>query len=132
MPAASPHWARVVSVNAGKCNDSTLSCYTDPNVKNDRRYMLPSQLDNGVSAAPGSWGAIQFYRFVTGSYGSQSSPVGQPAWDCTAADPRDHWSHQPEAYCWNDFRTFLQNLPSGVTNGSPADVARTYGREMTP
>lgn len=132
MPAAPPYWARVVSVNAGQCNDTSLACYNDPNVKNGRRYMLPSQLDKGVSTAPGSWGAIQFYRFVTGSYGSRSSALGQPAWDCTGTDPRTHWSHQPEAYCWNDFLTFLDNLPAGVTDGSPADVARAYGREMTP
>jgi hypothetical protein len=132
MPAPPPDWARVVSVNAGQCNLQSLPCYTDPNVKNNRRYMLPSQLDAGVSTAPGSWAAIQYYRFVTGSYGSRSSAPGSPAWDCTGSDPRTHWSHQPEVYCWDDFVAFLDGLPAGVVNGSPADVARVYGREISP
>jgi hypothetical protein len=128
IPVADPYWDQVVSVNGGRCNDVALACYNDPNVKNGRRYMLPSQLDRTVSVLPGRWTSLQFYRFVTGSYGSPSSRSSQPAWDCTAADPRSHWSHQPESYCWNDFVAFLGGLPRNVTDASPADVARATGR----
>ena len=103
IPVADPYWDQVVSVNGGRCNNPALACYNDPNVKNGRRYMLPSQLATTISALPGRWTSVQFYRFVTGSYGSPSSTSSQPAWDCTAPDPGSHWSHQPETYCWNDF-----------------------------
>lgn len=128
IPVASPYWDQVVSVNGGRCNNVSLPCYNDPNVKNGRRYMLPSQLATTVSALPGRWTSIQFYRFVTGSYGSPSSTTSHPAWDCTGADPASHWSHQPETYCWNDFVAFLNMLPQNVVDASPADVARATGR----
>lgn len=115
-------------MNGGRCNNPALACYNDPNVKNGRRYMLPSQLATTISALPGRWTSVQFYRFVTGSYGSPSSTSSQPAWDCTAPDTGSHWSHQPETYCWNDFCAFLDRLPQNVTDASPADVARATGR----
>jgi len=130
MPLSSPYWQRTLSVNGGLCNDSTLSCYNDRNVKNGRRYMLPAQLDNTVSSDSGSWTAVQFYRLVTGSQGSRTTAAGLPAWDCTSSDPRQHWSHLPEDYCYSDFQAFIKGLPSGVQDASPADVARAYGRTM--
>ncbi len=132
MPLPAPYWQHTVSVNGGQCSQSAMACFADPNVKNDRRYMLPVALDAGVRTAPNSWASIQFYRFVTGMYGSSSSPAGEPAWDCSGADPRTHWSHLPETYCWNDFLVFLDGLPAGVVIASPADVARAYGRSMEP
>jgi hypothetical protein len=132
MPLPAPYWQHTVSVNGGQCNNTALACSSDANVKNNRRYMLPSTLDAGVRTAPDSWASIQFYRFVTGQYGSMSTPAGQPAWDCSGTDPRPHWSHLPETYCWNDFLAFLDGLPAGVIDASPADVAREYNRSMEP
>lgn len=130
MPITNPALARVVSVNGGQCNDSTLPCYSDPLVRNTRRYMLPSQLDATVSTADNGWTGVQFYRLVTGTQGTATTAAGLPAWDCSSPDPAQHWSHLPEEYCYTDFQAFIQGLPSGVMDESPAEVARAYGRDM--
>jgi hypothetical protein len=130
MPGVDPWWHKALSVNGGQCNDATLPCYTDPLVRNLRRYMTPAQLDASVSTALGTWSNIQFYRLVTGSQGTASSAAGVPAWDCTSADPAQHWSHLPEEYCYDDFKAFVAGLPLGIVNSNPAEVAALYGRVM--
>lgn len=128
MPAKDPYWGKAISVNGGLCNDATLPCYADPLVRNQRRYMTPAQLDASVSTALGRWTNVQFYRLVTGTQGTTSTAIGQPAWDCTSPDPTQHWSHLPEEYCYDDFKAFVAGLPAGLVNANPAEVATTYGR----
>lgn len=132
MPLKNPALAKVVSVNGGLCTDASQPCYSDPLVHNQRRYMLPSQLDATVSTLANGWTGVQFYRLVTGTQGSSTTAAGLPAWDCSSPDPAEHWSHLPEEYCYSDFQAFIAGLPAGVTDRSPADVAREYGRTITP
>lgn len=130
MPAKDPYWAKALSVNGGLCNDASLPCYSDPLVRNQRRYMTPAQLDASVIATNGRWSNVQFYRLVTGAQGTTTTASGQPAWDCTSADPAQHWSHLPEEYCYDDFKAFVAGLPAGIVNSNPAQVATLFGRTM--
>jgi hypothetical protein len=114
----------VESVDGGKCNNPALACYAAPNI-GGKRYELPSDLAARVlQPAAGQYNLLQFYRFVDGQRGTLSDLA---AWDCTSADPRDHWVSRIEFYCWNDFLAVLDSRSPLATVTHPALVARELG-----
>jgi hypothetical protein len=102
-----PWFQRTVSVNGGNCNVTTLPCYT---FTAPRRYTSPVSLGDRIARlGPDQWFVVQHYRFVTGRVAGR--------WDCRAADWRRHWTGSAEEYCWNDYRSILDRIPS--TTSSP-------------
>jgi hypothetical protein len=119
----SPYRIKTLSVTSGMCNNPALSCYT-LTVKNNRRYMMPVQLSAMLNPAADQYSVVQFYRFVEGK-----GPVtGATTWDCTSADPSDHWVTTPEVYCFSDYQAAIGMIGSGVTVTDPATVATAWGR----
>jgi hypothetical protein len=125
-----PWFAGVHSVNGGKCNDPGLPCYTTQYVS-PYRYHSPDQMAANVAAAPDSWYAVQFYRFVDGAYSSSDF-----TWDCTSADWRQHFTSHTELYCYRDFLRVMDALQAAVANGvvvaDPETVANAWGRSVDP
>ena len=101
-PMAFPYLALVDDVIGGRCHNPAMACYR-MTVKSTRWYMPPALLlayaNAGVDGT-GRWAILQFYRIVSGHAGTTTST--SPAWNCDSADPRDHWTSQPELYCLND------------------------------
>jgi hypothetical protein len=125
---AAPWFASTLSVGGGKCNDSTLPCYTG---SAPLRYYSPESMAAQMNVAPGSWFNIQFYRFVTGSFSSTHS-----SWDCTSPDWRQHWVSRNELYCYSDFLQVMDAAQAAVASGvvvtDPHSVALAWGRGASP
>jgi hypothetical protein len=124
-----PWWALVDSVNGGMCNDETLPCF-------ERQFRAPTRYDSPhemaselVGAAPDTWTALQFYRFVTGSYSD-----GTYAWDCTSPDWRHHFTSHTEMYCYDDFSIVADAYRTAIDGGAvladPESVANAWGRSV--
>jgi hypothetical protein len=114
----SPWFQQTVSVNGGNCNLVSLPCYT---FTAPRRYASPVGLGDRLAAVkPDEWFVMQHYRFVTGSLAGR--------WDCRAADWRRHWTSSAEEYCWNDYRSILDRIPSSAVVTDPKTVAVAWGR----
>ena len=120
-----PWFQSTVSYNGGACNDLSRAC-ADTSSHGGRRYALPSDVAVRMQPTAGQWSAVQFYRFVTGRRDDPADPSF--AWDCTATDPRQHWSTRAEIYCWEDYKTALDAIPAGVTVTDPLTVANAWGR----
>jgi hypothetical protein len=113
-----PWFQRTVSVNGGNCNVTTLPCYT---FTAPRRYTSPVSLGDRIARlGPDQWFVMQHYRFVTGQVAGR--------WDCRAADWRRHWTGSAEEYCWNDYRSILDRIPSTTVVTDPKTVAVAWGR----
>ena len=110
-----PNWQTTVSVNGGRCADTTQDCSTKPY---GTTYMTPAQLIPKVRVTPGSWSTLQFYRFVTGT----SSPGTAMQWNCTGPE-NTHWTSDAEMY----FVRVLDAIPSTVTVTDPATIATAWG-----
>ena len=121
-----PWFANVHSVTGGKCNDPELPCYTAQYASNFH-YHSPVQMAAKVAAAPDTWYAMQFYRFVDGAYTGPDL-----RWDCTSADWRRHFTSHDELYCYGDFLRVMDALEaaigSGVVATDPETVATAWGR----
>jgi hypothetical protein len=118
-----PWFQRTNSINGGKCNNSALACYNLTTTS--RRYVSPNHIAQLFNVGTDEWVVVQMYRFVTGAYrGSFFS------WDCTSSDWRDHWTSNAEMYCWGDFTSALNRIPTGVTVTDPAGVADAWGRSL--
>jgi hypothetical protein len=119
-----PYYQHTEAVDGGRCNDPALACSSLPT---SNRYDLPwsfvSKLQN---LEPGDWYTIQAYVLVTGR--NPPYATNQTRWDCTSADPRQHWTNDNERYCWNDFRRILQAVPSSGIVTDPLTVAHAFGR----
>jgi hypothetical protein len=123
-PGSYPWWASIKSVNGGHCNDKSASCYS---LNTTYPYDLPSTLISKANVAAGTWQGIQFYTFVTGS-----GSAGDASWNCTGSNPADHWTSKGELYCWNDYLSVIDSVPTGVTVTDPASVATAWGRSTSP
>jgi hypothetical protein len=129
LPVEAPYyWARTISVNGGRCADTTLACHT-MTVRNDRSYMQPSTLiRTGARSGSGYWTIFQWYRLVTGSHGRPGDTI---AWSCSSSNPAQHWTSYAEIYCYNDYQTVIGSLdPTRVTD--PAGVALELGIDKAP
>jgi len=111
------------SILGGSCNDPSQSCAS---VVPGTLYANPQEIANLFHVGPGEWSVVQMYRFVTGS-----NSTGPLTWDCTSANWQDHWTSKTEAYCYNDFLSALDQIPSGVTVTDPATVAAVWGRSVS-
>lgn len=121
---ANPWFQRTNSINGGQCNNSALPCYSyKPSSGTPHHYTLPQRLVSLVNVPDGSWTVIQMYRFVTGR-----GTGGGFSWDCSDPDVRNHWTSQGELYCWNDYLTALNAIPSTVRVADPATVADLWSR----
>jgi hypothetical protein len=129
LPVPSPYWFKVQSVNGGHCVATGLACST---ITTPYAYTSPSVLSARMNPGAGRAGAVQFYRFVSGSYGS---PGQNPAWDCTSSDWKQHWTSASELYCYSDFLQVANAAQSavagGVINADPAAIGRAQGRDMS-
>ncbi len=114
-----PNWQTTVSVNGGKCADTTQSCSTLPY---GSTYQTPAELIPKVRVTPGAWSTLQFYRFVTGV----SSPGTVMQWNCSGPE-NTHWTSDAEIYCIRDFVRVLDAIPSTVRVTDPATVAEAWG-----
>jgi len=122
LPVGSPYyWANSISVNGGRCIDTTLACHT---ISSPRQYVKPSTLAAAINRATnGGWVLIQWYKLVSGSYHDPWI-----SWDCTATDPADHWSKNPEDYCYNDFLAVLNSISKTLVVTNPAAIANMTNR----
>jgi hypothetical protein len=123
VPVPPPYWALTNSVNGGRCTNPALACYT-MTVKNNRRYTSPQTLI-GYENSTG-WTIIQWYRFVTGRAGTITAKT--PSWDCTSPNTGDHWTNEPELYCYDDAHLVIDSLAPGAMDASPAIMAHRQGR----
>ena len=122
VPVPYPYSAKTNSVMGGRCNNPALACYT-LTVKNDRRYTLPKTLIGYENSA--GWTIIQWYRFVTGRYGTMNT---HPSWDCSSPNPANHWTTEPELYCFNDAHAVIDALGAGAIDANPAAMAARQHR----
>jgi len=91
-------------------------------------YQSPQAVINAIDALPpGSVLTLQVYLLVTGK--SPAYTTSKDQWDCTSADPADHWSNDTERYCYSDFQEIMQALSdSGITITQPLAVDAAFGR----
>jgi hypothetical protein len=120
LPIPSPFWYKTQSVNGGHCVATGLTCSS---ISTPYPYTSPVGLASLMNPGANRLGSVQFYRFVSGSYGS---PGQGPAWDCKASDWRRHWSSNSELYCYRDFLQVANAaqaaLAKGVGGGDPAEI----------
>jgi len=115
---AFPHWQRTTGVGGGRCNNRALPC---SRLATGTTYHSPVALIQTLRRlAPNQWLTLQSYVFVTGDRRGH--------WRCSARHWQDHWTDDPERYCWNDYRRILNAIPSGVQVTDPKTVARAWGR----
>jgi hypothetical protein len=117
----SPYTESTEQVSGGSCNDPNAACYNSMPRLAARRYTSPEAVAAIIAGAdPDQWVTLQSYVFVSGSQPGQ--------WDCRSQDWRVHWTDDPERYCWNDYLSIVDNLPTVVTVTDPASVAQAWGR----
>lgn len=124
----SPFWQRTYAANGGPCNEPTAPCH-DIRATGSPRYRLPSELVAIVDALqPGQWFTLQAYVLVTGT--SPEYPTARIRWDCTAADPRLHWTNDNERYCFRDYKAVVRALAgrTDITVTDPLTVGVAFGR----
>jgi len=73
-----------------------------------------------LSLHANQWLTLQNYVLVTGNRPGE--------WSCTGGSWEAHWSTDPERYCWSDYRSIIDSIPSSVTVTDPKTVARAWGR----
>lgn len=113
-----PNWQQTISVNGGRCADTTLACSTGT----ERTYLTPDKLVPLTKPLSGTWTTMQWYRFVTGT-----SSLGTFAkWNCTGP-ASSHWTSDAELYCISDFLRVIDAIPSTVSVTDPATVAERWG-----
>lgn len=119
-----PYWQITAAPGGGACNLPSAPCYTNTSSK---RYVLPSRsLANVKALTAGNWMTMQAFILVKGT-----SPAGSAIkWDCSAADPRLHWTNDNERYCWEDWKTVVDAVAArpDITVTDPLTVGIAFGR----
>lgn len=124
----SPYWQTTTAVKGGPCNDPTQPCYTIA-AQGSQRYTLPSTIITKIeNLQPGQWFTLQAYLLVTDTNPQYTTNGTQ--WDCTSADPAEHWSNDVERYCYSDYQQIMQALACdhNVTVTDPLSVGVAFGR----
>jgi len=126
-----PYWQETEAVNGGSCNDSAAGCYSVPQLTGDDRYVLPSKVIAQIDALkPGQWLTVQSYILVTGK--NPAYGTSKDRWDCTSANPADHWTNDNERYCYSDWQQIVQALAAkGITVTDPLTAGVAFGRPAT-
>jgi hypothetical protein len=120
-----PYYQHTEGMNGGSCNDRTKPCWKVPG--RAAHYDLPQSIIDRITAlTPGQWFTLQAYLLVTGK--SPAYSTNTTRWDCTATDPRLHWSNDNERYCWTDYQRIVKAIPSSVVVTDPLTVAHAWGR----
>ena len=123
-----PFWQHTKAANGGACNDKTLPCYSLP----VQRYNLPSTIIGYLGGlGAGKWFTFQAYILVTGK--SPAYTHSTIAWDCTSANPAQHWTNDNERWCYNDYQAVIAAIHAkpGVTVTDPLTVGTAFGRPAT-
>jgi hypothetical protein len=94
---AAPWWAKVKSVNGGKCNDVTAPCSS---IGARYRYVNPYTVASLVAVSPGEWAVAQFHKTGERIQALGGGPVGLQRKRLEAA------FHQP------DGDVLLERLPA--------------------
>ncbi len=114
----SPYWQRTEGISGGRCNDPDLSC---SQLDTLTTYRSPARVRQQIlSLHANQWLTLQNYVLVTGDRPGE--------WSCTGGSWQAHWSTDPERYCWSDYRSIIDSIPSSVTVTDPKTVARAWGR----
>ena len=116
---AAPWWAKIRSVNGGRCNEPAAACST---IATDYRYEDPSVVADLFRVSPGQWAVAQFHKLVSGSKLS-----GVVRWDCSSSNWRLHFTSRTEMYCWNDYQRILSAIPDAAVVTDPVTAARSWG-----
>jgi len=125
-----PYWAYPVAVVGGPCNDPAQPCYT-VHVQNGR-YTMPSTIIKQIERLkPGQWYTLQAYLLVTGTNPKYTS--NNMRWDCTSADPAEHWTNTTVRYCWSDYQQIIQAIAAdpAITVTDPLTVGEAWGRPFS-
>lgn len=126
-----PYWQNTKAMNGGPCNSSGQACYTIT-ATGSKRYDLPSSIVSRVqSLGPGQWLTIQVYVLVAGR--SPAYSASRIRWDCTAADPRLHWTNDNERYCYRDWQQIVAAVVArpDIVVTDPLTVGVAFGRPAT-
>jgi hypothetical protein len=114
----SPYWQRTEGISGGRCNDRARPC---AELRTLTTYRSPRRVRRQIAALqPNQWLTLQSYVLVTGNRPG--------AWHCSGRDWRDHWTIDPERYCWRDYRRIIEAIPRFVAVTDPKSVARAWGR----
>jgi PKD repeat protein len=115
---APPYWQRTLGTSGGRCNNAALSCSS---MQTETVYRSPVKMAQTIAGLQtDQWFTMQSYLFVTGARDG--------LWDCTAPNWQDHWTSDTERYCWNDYQTILDSIPTNVIVTDPKTVAQAWGR----
>jgi hypothetical protein len=128
-PMAFPYLALVDDVLGGRCHDPARACYRIT-LRNSRWYTPPALLlayANAGIDGTGRWAILQFYRTVSGR---STTTGGSPAWNCDSADPREHWTSQPELYCLKDMLWVIDHVDPRISYSDPATLGAAQGRDF--
>lgn len=123
-----PYWQRTEAVLGGPCADLLAACHS-LSVTGTKGYTDPASVIAQIAALqPGQWFTLQAYVLVTGTSPAYTTSTQQ--WDCTSADPADHWSNDVERYCYSDWQEIVTALAAmpGVQVTDPATVGAAFGR----
>ena len=129
--ATPPYWQNTKALNGGPCNQTGQACYTI-SATGSKRYDLPSTIVARVQTlGPGQWLTVQAYVLVTGR--SPAYSTSRIRWDCTAADPRLHWSNDNERYCYTDWQQIVAAVAArpDLLVTDPLTVGVAFGRPAT-
>ena len=120
-----PYYQHTEGLNGGSCNDRTKPCWTVAGIPS--HYDLPQAvIDRIRDTSSGQWFTLQAYVLVTGK--NPAYQTNTTRWDCTSADPRQHWSNDNERYCWQDYQAIIRAIPSSAVVTDPLSVAHLWGR----
>jgi hypothetical protein len=123
-----PYWQHTLTTNGGPCNAAAPAC---SNPTGARRYLLPASIIALVnSLEPAEWLTLQSFVLVRGR--SPAYSTSQIRWDCTATDPRFHWTNDWERYCYRDWQAVVRSIDAraAVTVTDPLTVGIAFGRAV--
>lgn len=124
LPAPAPYRAFTFSLTGGRCRASNLNSCSSMNIKNNRVYPDPDAIIAQFNATPdNTWLNFQAYRFVIGDNASPTT-----GWSCSSPDWHDHYTVQPEAFCWSDYQHIIDNLRPDFVSVDPKTIAEMQGR----
>jgi len=127
---AAPWYQKTNSVLGGTCNlpgDPCASHVVLNQTGKTQYYKSPAAIASLMNVAGDEWVVVQFYKFVDGA-GSILDKNGNPMyWDCTSTDWQQHYTFEPETYCYGDFLAAVGSIPANVVTVDPATVAGNWG-----
>jgi len=120
-----PYYQHTEGLNGGSCNDRAQPCWSVAGIPS-HYDLLSTIIARMRSLVPGQWFVLQAYLLVTGKSPPYASNTTR--WDCTSADPRQHWSNDNERYCWTDYQAIMRAIPTSIVVTDPLTVAHAFGR----